>query len=212
MIKNRLALAALLAATVALSAPANATTVVSLSNLTSANQFLDLDLGINFTVTAPVTINKLGAFTNGNSAIAVTLYKLTSVTTGSAIAAASVAGAPDAGSNYAFTAIAPITLGPGLYQINARYIDPANGNYNPNSGNTATVLFNTYGGKLAFAGSYYNYTGTNSIATTLDGVSQLSYGAGTFNAVPEPQTWALLVLGFGMVGIAARRRKATVSA
>lgn len=31
-------------------------------------------------------------------------------------------------------------------------------------------------------------------------------------AVPEPQTWALLVLGFGAVGIAARRRKGIVAA
>lgn len=30
--------------------------------------------------------------------------------------------------------------------------------------------------------------------------------------VPEPQAWGLLVLGFGLVGIAARRRKAVVAA
>ncbi len=31
-------------------------------------------------------------------------------------------------------------------------------------------------------------------------------------AVPEPTTWALMVLGFGMVGFAARRRSTTVAA
>lgn len=30
--------------------------------------------------------------------------------------------------------------------------------------------------------------------------------------VPEPSTWAMLILGFGLVGIAARRRKAIVAA
>ena len=30
--------------------------------------------------------------------------------------------------------------------------------------------------------------------------------------VPEPQTWGLMILGFGMVGIAARRRKTAVAA
>ncbi len=31
-------------------------------------------------------------------------------------------------------------------------------------------------------------------------------------AIPEPATWALLIIGFGMVGVAARRRKITVTA
>jgi hypothetical protein len=31
---------------------------------------------------------------------------------------------------------------------------------------------------------------------------------GTFAAVPEAETWALLLAGFGMVGFAARRRRA----
>jgi hypothetical protein len=30
-------------------------------------------------------------------------------------------------------------------------------------------------------------------------------------AVPEPATWAMLILGFGLVGVASRRRKASVS-
>lgn len=34
----------------------------------------------------------------------------------------------------------------------------------------------------------------------------------SFNAVPEPSTWALLIVGFGMVGVAARRRKSVVAA
>ena len=34
----------------------------------------------------------------------------------------------------------------------------------------------------------------------------------TFNTVPEPASWALMIIGFGMVGVAARRRVATVAA
>jgi hypothetical protein len=30
--------------------------------------------------------------------------------------------------------------------------------------------------------------------------------------VPEPQVWAMLLAGFGMVGIASRRRRSTVAA
>jgi hypothetical protein len=34
----------------------------------------------------------------------------------------------------------------------------------------------------------------------------------SFNAVPEPASWALMIAGFGLVGVAARRRKAGVAA
>jgi len=34
----------------------------------------------------------------------------------------------------------------------------------------------------------------------------------SLTAVPEPSTWAMLLVGFGMVGFAARRRKAAVAA
>lgn len=36
--------------------------------------------------------------------------------------------------------------------------------------------------------------------------------AGTAATVPEPQSWVLLVAGFGLVGVAARRRSKTVAA
>lgn len=32
------------------------------------------------------------------------------------------------------------------------------------------------------------------------------------SVIPEPATWGLMILGFGMVGVAARRRKASVAA
>jgi hypothetical protein len=209
---NKVFHSAALAAAISLAAialPAQASTVITLSNPTPANQFLNLDLGINFNVLDPVVVNRLGAFTNGTSPINVTLYNLT---TNSVVTFASITGTPAGGSNYSFVSVAPVILTPGIYQINARYNDPANGNYNPNSGNTATVLFDTFGGKLTFEGSYYNYPGTDGIATTKDTVSQLSYGAGTFDvtAVPEPTTWAMLILGFGMVGFGLRTRRKQV--
>lgn len=38
------------------------------------------------------------------------------------------------------------------------------------------------------------------------GIADLAQAEGTFAAVPEPGTWALMVLGFGLVGATARRR------
>ncbi len=40
------------------------------------------------------------------------------------------------------------------------------------------------------------------------GIDDISFSA----AVPEPGTWAMLMLGFGLVGVSARRRKAAVAA
>ncbi|MBC7522408.1 MAG: PEPxxWA-CTERM sorting domain-containing protein, partial [Sandarakinorhabdus sp.] len=41
------------------------------------------------------------------------------------------------------------------------------------------------------------------------GLSNISFEGAR---VPEPATWGLLIVGFGMVGVAARRRKAAVAA
>lgn len=46
--------------------------------------------------------------------------------------------------------------------------------------------------------------------STTDGA--LGRGALTIGAVPEPASWAMLIAGFGLVGAAARRRRAVVIA
>ncbi len=37
-------------------------------------------------------------------------------------------------------------------------------------------------------------------------INQFSYAVGSFATVPEPSAWAMLILGFGMIGAAARSR------
>lgn len=62
----------------------------------------------------------------------------------------------------------------------------------------------TIGANLAGGAYTFNITGT---ATG----SPASYGGDlTFSAVPEPGTWGLMLLGFGLLGFAIRRRKPTV--
>jgi hypothetical protein len=39
------------------------------------------------------------------------------------------------------------------------------------------------------------------------GIADLALGEGTFGAVPEPASWAMLIMGFGFVGMVARQRK-----
>jgi hypothetical protein len=55
--------------------------------------------------------------------------------------------------------------------------------------------------ETTFTGSYHLHVG------------QGVFGQGTFNiqAVPEPATWVSMILGFGMLGAAARRRRAAAA-
>ena len=58
------------------------------------------------------------------------------------------------------------------------------------------------------SGRYVQYTVLAAGPSNNPGLSNISFTT----RVPEPGTWALLVVGFGMVGFAARRRKSAVAA
>jgi hypothetical protein len=56
--------------------------------------------------------------------------------------------------------------------------------------------------------------GAGTYTLSVRGTSQANgayAGSLTFGGVPEPTTWALMILGFGLVGGALRRRKAVVA-
>ena len=59
---------------------------------------------------------------------------------------------------------------------------------------------------------------TNTIQFDTVGINQGGYDVGidkidlTTGTVPEPATWSMLITGFGLVGLAARRRKTAVAA
>jgi len=197
-------------AALSFSGPALASTVVfSLSGPAVANQPTGdepLDLGMDFTVNSGgVTVDSLGAFTNGMTTVLVNLYNITSG--GAPVASATVAmGTP--APNYLFAPISPITLVNGdTYQIDAVYT-AANKDYNPFEPYTVpkpTVLFNSLGGKLSFTGDYYTFGDTGAVATTLDTLSPNRYGAGTFAVTPLPSTWSMLFIGFVALGSIAFR-------
>ncbi len=76
------------------------------------------------------------------------------------------------------------------------------------------VSVSTAGGtdyNLYFDGSNYNITDSvNDPGGSGSGARNLT--SFTVSQVPEPATWGLLLAGFGMVGVAARRRKSMVVA
>lgn len=68
-------------------------------------------------------------------------------------------------------------------------------------------------GSFWTSAAYSKYTtwlsaGTYTFSVTGDGVGGLPAGLGLRldSAVPEPATWAMLILGFGLVGASVRRR------
>ncbi len=61
---------------------------------------------------------------------------------------------------------------------------------------------------LGLTGRYIQYTVLAAGVSNNPGLSNISF-EGT--AVPEPQTWLLLVAGFGLVGVASRRRTAATA-
>lgn len=78
-------------------------------------------------------------------------------------------------------------------------------------GSSSSVLYTNYAlGGVLFAG-IIDGTGFTSVTFSAtapdDGIDfdRLVYKGG---AVPEPATWAMMIMGFGMVGFAARRRTA----
>jgi PEP-CTERM motif len=71
--------------------------------------------------------------------------------------------------------------------------------------------FGPFAGTGVFALSQFQNVQTSAGLLSFNAASNIVYsGALGTPAVPEPATWAMLVMGFGLVGAALRRRQATV--
>lgn len=110
-----------------------------------------------------------------------------------------------------FTVNGVTTLVTGLAPINPPGFNTDNVYFNANP------IFTGNGLGVAYAGGFGNLWGNGpsnySFFISNDGGT---YPVGTDGfavaaQVPEPATWALLIVGFGMIGVAARRRKALLA-
>lgn len=108
-------------------------------------------------------------------------------------------------SGFRYAAIDTLTIGPGSYTIGALYLNGADRVIFP--GNPIISL--AVSPRIAFGNGTFAGGNTLAAPSTAFGTA----GPGFFGpnlligSVPEPQTWALLITGFGLVGALARRRQ-----
>lgn len=92
------------------------------------------------------------------------------------------------------------------------------------------IATGSIGGVSGYTGfKYYGFSGAAfdeihlqvQAPGTTSGFNRTAYEAGAYDAinfggtvagVPEPSSWALLIVGFGMVGLSARRRRTAIAA
>ena len=74
-----------------------------------------------------------------------------------------------------------------------------------------TPPFGVHPGVAGDVGFVFN-NGPSNVNGTFRDFGSLAYSANFTGGVPEAATWAMMIAGFGLVGIAARRRKVAVAA
>lgn len=122
-----------------------------------------------------------------------------------------------------------VFLNPGKYNIGFSYYAPANGYANGNDARfSGTVGGVTLVNALVSAGpstTWLNFTGLANIVAAGNYDVAFVFDTNGFPAkdvvidrvyiqaaVPEPQSWAMLIAGFGLIGAAARRRRVAATA
>jgi hypothetical protein len=210
-----------------LAAPSNASTVVYQDSVdalpASPNPYVNGlqqfqgNLGMEFQVNSPLTVDALGAFDNNvqselsgttGHGVEVGIFDVsTGKLVGSSVTFNGGGGYTQIGAD-AFQTVSPIALGKGTYYIVA-LDDP---NYNQGYFNTGPNQFqtlNSLGTAISFIGaSYYDYNSTTlEFPVYQDGGPADRYDAGTFavDPTPLPSTWTMLIAGFVGLGFFAYR-------
>ena len=110
-----------------------------------------------------------------------------------------LSGNPDAGTG---SKISVVSISGSLPNIETYTVGASNSRSNMNW-ETFSYSFTAFATSslLTFASAVYSPYGP-----ALDNVSIVTGGGGIGSTVPEPASWAFLVAGFGMIGLASRRR------
>jgi hypothetical protein len=194
---------------------AHASAVFDTPTTTLGNQNYSDNLGLDFTVVKAIRVTALGAFDSGadgiSTDITVGIYDLANSVFVSPILNFNSTTATGV-SSYAFRDITPFILGPGSYSIIARGFNSTDLNFNtnidPGINGSSTITFDSLGGSLVNGTSRYGGGAAPGGPSSVVFPFQSAFAGGTFvaAAIPEPATWALMLVGFGMIGFAMRKR------
>jgi hypothetical protein len=165
-------------------------------------------LGYTFSTSTSFKIDGLGLYDQGNDGLVdshdIGLWD----SGGNLLASATVdAGTTDSLINgFRFVSIAPVTIAAGTYSIGALFLTGNDPNFFGGDGTLSSISGFTY------LSSAYAGGGMLSDPTTLNGGGVPAYvGPNLLVAsVPEPASWAMLLLGCGLVGATLRARPSSV--
>jgi len=123
----------------------------------------------------------------------------------------------DVGSNeYVILYWTPSVIGPTFASTSVASLTGVQGDYvgqSPQTVMSAGCCLATYVGLGNLTNSSFSFTGLQYSLTLTQGsgsfdANQFTTTAGSIAAVPEPASWATMVAGFGVAGMALRRRRA----
>jgi len=206
-------------ALIAASVPAAATvTFVPTSVLvgavysTNTNDAYFTSRGVVFTPTSNFALTSVGIYqdlTNVTLNFTVELATNPSGTTGpGTILRSGSVVANTTGLQFIDFAFASLNLAAGsYYNVNFSFTGNSNQNFFYTQFNAQSFFDQSYA-QAGFAG----IDGTQAHDTTNFVLPAIRLNGSAAAVVPEPASWALMILGFGLVGVAARRRSATVAA
>lgn len=158
-------------------------------------------LGYAFTLSDATTVNALGYWAGGNlTSHRVAIWDMSGamLTSGTVTAADTLLG------NYRYDSIAPLLLGAGSYVIGGEFFS---GSFPTDLSGVANAA--TYGWtEDRYAGAGFTFpTSTSAGGYGQQGIAMVNFSIAQDSAVPEPATWAMMLIGFGGVGVSLRRRK-----
>lgn len=160
-----------------------------------------VNLGNVFTATAAGSVTSLGFYTPTNlvgGGETVGLYD----SVGTLLASTFVDVPVNTPGQYFFQSIAPVLLAAGQQYTVVNFVGQNGWAYGAVTATGVTFNYNSY-----------RYDSALAFTTSTGGGGPAYVGPNlTFGTVPEPATWAMMLTGFGLIGIRRRRRSKVVAA